>query len=170
MSDFYDRMDCSPPGSSVHEILQARIPEWAGIPSSRGSSWLRDQTCISLIGRQILLPLSHLPWVWCLFNLQSRSRLSLASIQLHQSDDDYVVFSSFDIALSKTRIDFGSYSCIYKKVSLGFFCFCFFAIILILNLDLHPVWKLNVTWSKPLYFIDGEMQWRGGVICSRSHS
>ena len=32
------------PGSSVHEILQARILEWIAIPFSRGSSWLRDQT------------------------------------------------------------------------------------------------------------------------------
>ena len=31
-------MDCSPPGSSVHGILQARILEWAAMPSSRGSS------------------------------------------------------------------------------------------------------------------------------------
>ena len=31
-------MDCSPPGSSVHGILQARILEWVAIPSSRGSS------------------------------------------------------------------------------------------------------------------------------------
>ena len=29
-------MDCSPPGSSVHGILQARILEWAAMPSSRG--------------------------------------------------------------------------------------------------------------------------------------
>ena len=29
-------MDCSPPGSSVHGILQARALEWAAIPSSRG--------------------------------------------------------------------------------------------------------------------------------------
>ena len=33
-----DRMDCSPPGSSVHGILQARILEWVAISSSRGSS------------------------------------------------------------------------------------------------------------------------------------
>ena len=39
-----DPMDCSPPGSSVHEILQARILEWVAIPSSRESSWPRDQT------------------------------------------------------------------------------------------------------------------------------
>ena len=31
-------MDCSPPGSSVHGIPQARILEWAAMPSSRGSS------------------------------------------------------------------------------------------------------------------------------------
>ena len=32
-----DRMDCSPPGSLVHGILQARIMEWVAMPSSRGS-------------------------------------------------------------------------------------------------------------------------------------
>ena len=31
-----DPMDCSPPGSSVHEILQARVVEWVAMPSSRG--------------------------------------------------------------------------------------------------------------------------------------
>ena len=31
-------MDCSPPGSSVHGILQVRILEWVTIPLSRGSS------------------------------------------------------------------------------------------------------------------------------------
>ena len=31
-----DPMDCSPPGSSVHDILQARILEWVAIPCSRG--------------------------------------------------------------------------------------------------------------------------------------
>ena len=33
-----DPMDCSPPGSSVHGILQSRILEWVAIPFSRGSS------------------------------------------------------------------------------------------------------------------------------------
>ena len=41
-------MDYSPPGSSVHGILQARTLEWVAIPSSRGSSWPRDQTQVSL--------------------------------------------------------------------------------------------------------------------------
>ena len=42
-----DPMDCSPPGSSVHGILQARILEWVAIPFSRGSSQPRDQTQVS---------------------------------------------------------------------------------------------------------------------------
>ena len=40
-------MDCSLPGFSVHGILQARILEWAALPSSRGSSRPRDQTQVS---------------------------------------------------------------------------------------------------------------------------
>ena len=35
-------MDCSPPGSSVHGILQARILEWVAMPSSRGYSQASD--------------------------------------------------------------------------------------------------------------------------------
>ena len=34
----WDPMDCSPPGSSVHGILQAGTLEWVAIPFSRGSS------------------------------------------------------------------------------------------------------------------------------------
>ena len=40
-------MDCSPPGSSVCGILQARILEWVAMPSSRGSSQPRDGTHVS---------------------------------------------------------------------------------------------------------------------------
>ena len=36
-------MDCSPPGSSVHGISQARILEWVAISFSRESSWPRHQ-------------------------------------------------------------------------------------------------------------------------------
>ena len=37
-------VDCSPPGSSVHGILQPRILEYVAMPSSTGSSWSRDRT------------------------------------------------------------------------------------------------------------------------------
>ena len=42
-----DPMDCSPSGSSVHGILQARILERVVVPSFRGSSWPKDQTLVS---------------------------------------------------------------------------------------------------------------------------
>ena len=45
-------MDCSPPGSYVHEILQARISEWVAISFSRGIYPPRDRTRVScVIGR-----------------------------------------------------------------------------------------------------------------------
>ena len=64
----WDSMDCSLPGSSVHGIFQARILEWVAISSSRGSSWPRDWTWVSCIGRQVLCHLNdqrYLP-LWAL--------------------------------------------------------------------------------------------------------
>ena len=53
----YNPMDCSPPGSSVHGIFQARLLEQLAISSFRISSQPRDQPCVSCIsctGRWIL--------------------------------------------------------------------------------------------------------------------
>ena len=44
-----DPVDCSLPGSFVHEISQARILEWVDIPFCRRSSQSRDQTQVSCI-------------------------------------------------------------------------------------------------------------------------
>ena len=72
-----DTMDCSPLGSSVHGIPQARILEWVAMSFSRGSSWPRDWThvpCVSYTGRQVLYhkhhlgnPLLYLFFVFCFF-------------------------------------------------------------------------------------------------------
>ena len=51
-----DPVDCCPPSSSVHGILQARILEWVAISFSKGSSRPRDQTQVSNIaGRRFNL-------------------------------------------------------------------------------------------------------------------
>ena len=47
-------MDCCPPGSSIHGILQARTLEWVATSSSRGSSQPRDQTQVSRTGKRII--------------------------------------------------------------------------------------------------------------------
>ena len=44
-----DPVDCGPPGSSVHGILQARLLEWVAILFCRGSSQPRDRTQVSCI-------------------------------------------------------------------------------------------------------------------------
>ena len=57
-------MNCSPPGSSVHGILQARILEWVTRPSSRGIFLTQGSNlhllCISCIGRWVLYHKHHL--------------------------------------------------------------------------------------------------------------
>ena len=47
-------MDLSLPGSSVHGVFQARVLQWGAISYPRGSSWPRDQNCVSCINRRIL--------------------------------------------------------------------------------------------------------------------
>ena len=59
---FHDPIVCTPPGSSVHGILQAGILVWVAFPVFRGSSRPRDRTQVSYVssnGRQVLYHLSH---------------------------------------------------------------------------------------------------------------
>ena len=68
-------MDCSLPGSSVHEIFQARILEWVAISFSRGFSQLSHRTRVSrivgrcftlwatLLTKSYVFSSSHV-WVW----------------------------------------------------------------------------------------------------------
>ena len=58
-----EAMDCSPPGSSVHGVFQARILDWTSMAFSKGSN-LGLLHC-----RQILYHLSHQggPWQTCAF-------------------------------------------------------------------------------------------------------
>ena len=53
-------MDCSPPGSSVHGISQARILEWVVISFPKGSFQPRDPNPCLLHWQADSLPLSHL--------------------------------------------------------------------------------------------------------------
>ena len=52
--------DCSPRGSSIHGVLQARILERVAVSFSRGSSRPRDQIHVSGIGKRVLHPEHHL--------------------------------------------------------------------------------------------------------------
>ena len=73
-----DLMDCGPPGSSVHGILQARILEWIAIPYSKGSSRPRNQTWVSLTAGRFLT-------IWA--TRETTSSYLLISPQSHSEDD-----------------------------------------------------------------------------------
>ena len=83
-----DPMDCSPPGSSVHGILQARILEWVAMPSSRGSSQPRDRTQVSHIAGRLftswaIREAQENGWVACPFSSsfsQPRNRTGVSCI------------------------------------------------------------------------------------------
>ena len=73
-----DCIDCSPPGSSVHGILQVTL-EWVAISSSRGSSQPRDRTHVSYascISRRVLYYWCHLVPLWDLGNSKKKGQLS----------------------------------------------------------------------------------------------
>ena len=60
-----DPIHYSPPGSSVHGILQTRILEWVAIPFSRGSSWPRNQTQVSCIASRFFTKSPEKPKIFC---------------------------------------------------------------------------------------------------------
>ena len=59
-------MDCSPPGSSIHGILQTRVLEWVAIFFSRGSFPPRDRTWVSRPAGRLPSepPLLLVRWGW----------------------------------------------------------------------------------------------------------
>ena len=82
-----DPMDCSPPGCSVHEILQARTLERVAIPFPRASSWCKDPSRVfctvgrfSTVGatreaQQVAQrPTSTRLWVLANFNQEPQAR------------------------------------------------------------------------------------------------
>ena len=93
VSDSVTPMDCSPPGSSVHGILQAGMLEWVAISSSKGSSWPRDQTCVCCISclgqaRSVRLsqwesPLYKYCDEFCYLNINFKGQIKPSVIERH---------------------------------------------------------------------------------------
>ena len=105
-----DPMDCSPSGSSVHRISQARILECANISFSRGSSWARDWTwisCIFLIDGQILHHWAT--WEACIF-------LNMYFLDLKYILYIYIFWMQHLIILKILRYEF-FYLYIYEYIS-----------------------------------------------------
>ena len=102
-----DPMDCSSSGFSVHEILQARIPKWVAISSSRASSWSRNRThisCTSCIGKQVLYPCTTKEVL--LSKIQIRSDQSLSRVRLFVTPWIAARQASLSITNSQSSITF----------------------------------------------------------------
>ena len=95
--------DCSPPASSVHGILQARILEWVAMPPSRGSSWPRGQTHIthiSYIGRGFFT--TSVIWVPMQWEL---TRIKYLPSSFPSTPDSYLSFHTMPKNLRVYEID-----------------------------------------------------------------
>ena len=79
----YNTVDCISP---VHGILQARILEWVRMSSSRGSSWPRNWTCISCIGRRILYHCAALNEISALVKETQEIPLPFLSLRMQEKD------------------------------------------------------------------------------------
>ena len=106
----WDTMDHSPPDSSVHGILQARILEWVAMPSSRGFSWPRDWTHVSCIASEFFTHWAtweaqkYLTIVHKLPVCQLGCRLSEWSSQSGFFQEDHYVLMTIEIWLTQKKI------------------------------------------------------------------
>ena len=74
-----DLIDCCPPGSSVHGILQARIMEWVAISSSRGTQGSNLHLLCLLQWEADSLPLAP-PWKPLFYIIQTQNLLELRPV------------------------------------------------------------------------------------------
>ena len=121
-------MDFGPPGSSVHKIFQARMPEWVATSYSRGSSWPKDQTHISHIDRWKFFPtvlpgkpvwlLDKLEYMWCFYHLQCGGNSSADPTELRwklyvniHKENDLINVKHLEQSLHKScvSVSFDSY-------------------------------------------------------------
>ena len=115
-----DPVDCSPPGSSVHGILQAKIVEWVAISFSRGSSLPRNQTNISYvscIGEQVLYHQHHLENLsWAYIHRKASSKKMHAT---QCSLQHYLKQPKYGSKCSSTEEQIKKSVCIYNGILLS---------------------------------------------------
>ena len=98
-------MDYSLPGSSVRGILQARVLEWVAIPSSRGSSQLRDGTRVSCVfcsagGFFTAEPAAHFEFCSMSFNMRFNTYGLVGCSARGRWESDKTERLHFDFSLS----------------------------------------------------------------------
>ena len=100
-----DPVDCSLPGSPVHEILQARILGRVALPSSRGSTQPRDRTCVSYVSRTGRWVMTSTTW--------EASRINSNKINLKNVTDRGNIFLNWSVTALQRCVRF---CCIRKWI------------------------------------------------------
>ena len=101
-----DSMDCSPPRSSVHGIVQARILGWVAISSSRGSSQTRDQTHVFYVSYTAGRIFTH----WAIREApvslkQPNTRINLVPLKASVDNLVFIGNDAWSLCLSSVRED-----------------------------------------------------------------
>ena len=93
-----DPVDCGPPGSSVHGVLQTRILEWVAISFCRGSSRPRDWTQVSCIGR-------HTVYHWAIWEAHNGERAYTKKLTLLPLGGDWGWWIFFNVYFAFSTIN-----------------------------------------------------------------
>ena len=112
-------MDCSPPGSSVHGISQARILEWVAISFSREYSLPRDRTHISCISALADRFFTTMPLGRCLL-LHNLRHISLVYITVWSFKVIKFLHSISNAEKFLLTVQFSSYKCLERPPLLFF--------------------------------------------------
>ena len=126
-----DPMDCSPPGSSVHGILQARILEWVAISFSRRTSWPRDRTQVSCIAG----------WHFTVWATREHSLKSLTKMPKNVLWDHTLIFNELSILSSEDPIT-------SKPLFLSFFV-TYVLFHSVVHYLFHQVWLWDPMYCSP---------------------
>ena len=109
---------CSPPGSSVHGILQARRLEWLAMPSSRGSSRTREWTWVSCTaGRFFTVWDTKEAHVYDMYEMELRLKIQYTA-HMHRHIHAHTFSArvcSWDIRFKKTSSSLSAFGFTVKK-------------------------------------------------------
>ena len=114
----WDPIDCSPPGSSVHGILQTKILEGVAISCSRGSFQLRNQTWVSCISGRLFTDWAMMETL----NAMDLFNLLFSVLSFQKEFSLYRFLKIYIIFVQKLAIEVGIREYLQTKVEKTFIC------------------------------------------------
>ena len=96
-------VDCSPPGSSVHGIHQARVLGWVAVPFSRGSFWIRGQTQVSCSAYRLftIWTIREIPkQIFCVYTVLALAKNTIDWVLLNNRN---VFFTALEAGSPRSR-------------------------------------------------------------------